>query len=374
MSKNKRRVAIVHDVFIEQGGAERVLLRLLSLYPGADVSAPLITPKARRLLKKAGAGTIVTSPFNSLPLVHSASILLKPVLFLYWQTLNFSGYDLVISSSHSFSSKAVRTPAHALHISYIHTSPRYLYDEYSETRILKNPLMKGVLWPLLAWLRAQDFAAAQRPDVLVANSRAVARRIRKYYGRSSVVIHPPVLLPKRVPKRLPLDQQYYLCFSRLASQKGIDLAVRACTQLGRPLKVVGEGSERAYLESIAGPTVQFLGRVPDKQLAKIFTGARAMIYPAIEEDFGMAPVEAMGYGVPIIAHRSGGTKETVIEGKTGIFFDEWTVAGVGRAIEQFERRRFSPAACRRQAEHFSAAHFDRQFRALVKQEEGRRHG
>lgn len=356
----------MHDVFIEQGGAERVLLAILSLYPGADVYVPLLTNEAEKIMLDAGAEKVITSSFNTIPFIHSASILLKPFLFWYWEALDLAKYDLVISSSHSFSSKAVITSPGTLHISYIHTSPRYLYSEFNETRIIQQPLLKILLSPLLSWLRYKDFLAAQRPDLLVANSKEVQQRIRKYYRRDSALIYPPVKIPRVMPKKLPLKKQYYVCFSRLAKQKGIDLAVQACTVLQKPLKVVGEGAERAYLESLAGRTVEFLGRVPDRNLAKVFAGAKAMIYPSLQEDFGIAPVETMAYGVPVVAHRSGGVTESVVAGKTGIFFDDWTIEGVTAAIRQFEKTHFTAEDCRQQAKRFSEAVFRTKFLTLVK--------
>lgn len=373
------KVALIHDVFIEQGGAERVLLELLTLYPDADVFVPLVTPSAESLLKKAGARRVVSSWLNAIPFIHSASILLKPFLFWYWQTLNLKSYTLVISSSHSFSSKAVITGAQTLHISYIHTPPRYLYAEFNETRILRSPVFRFLLSPLLSWLRNQDYLAAQRPDILVANSREVQRRITKYYGRKSLVIYPPVIIPpvftkykyakKKNQGTYQRDEsgQYYICFSRLARQKGIDLAVLACTKLNLPLKVIGEGSELTRLQSLAGPTVEFLGRVEDSELRRIFSGAIAMIYPALEEDFGMAPVEVMAHGIPVIAHRSGGVQESVLEGKTGVFFDEWSAEGVMRAIQVFEKTHFLPADCRKQARRFSAVLFRKKIQQLAAQ-------
>lgn len=360
----KLRVALIHDVFIEQGGAERVLLAILDLFPGADVYTPLLTDSARKLLLERGAKQIITSDFNSVPFIHSASILLKPFLFWYWESLDLSGYDLVISSSHSFSSKAVITGPNCVHISYIHTSPRYLYSEFNETRIIKKPFFKFLLAPLLAWLRHKDFQAAQRPDLLIANSKEVQRRIRKYYRRDSKLIYPPIKLPSRAPTRKHRGN-YYICFSRLAKQKGIDLAVQACTLLRRPLKVIGEGSELAELKQLAGDTIEFLGRVPDRELAKLFAGAKGMIYPSLQEDFGMAPVEAMAHGVPIIAHRSGGVVESVVDKKTGVFFDAWTVEGVIKGIQSFEKKNFSAQNCYKQARLFSEKIFKKQFLSLV---------
>jgi glycosyltransferase involved in cell wall biosynthesis len=342
MTKSRLKVALVHDVFIEHGGAEKVLLAILKLFPGAQVYIPLMTDEARRIVQKAGAGKVITSIFNHVPFIHSASILLKPFLFWYWESLDLGQYDLVISSSHSFSSKAVKASPRAVHISYIHTSPRYLYSEFNETQIIQKPFFKVILRPLLAWLRRKDYLAAQNPDVLIANSLEVQLRIRRYYRRDSQVIYPPVEIPAVSEKMT--KKRYYVCFSRLAKQKGIDLAVQACTALNRPLKVIGEGSQAQYLRSLAGKTIQFLGRVPDKKLPVILAGAKGMIYPALQEDFGMAPVEAMAHGVPVIAHRSGGVVESVVDGKTGIFFDDWTASGVIEGIKKFEQKNFSAAA------------------------------
>jgi glycosyltransferase involved in cell wall biosynthesis len=363
MPKNK--VAIVHDVFIEQGGAERVLIAMLGLFPGADVYVPLATPAARTLLLRHGAGKVISSFLNDIPFIHSASLFLKPFLFWYWESLDLGGYDLVISSSHSFSSKAVITGAHTLHASYIHTPPRYLYAEYNETRILKHPLMRVLLAPLLSWLRMKDFIAAQRPDVLIANSKEVQRRIAKYYRREAVIIYPPIQIPVLKKLRPLRKKSYYICFSRLAKQKGIDLAIHACNALRRRLVIIGEGSEKEYLQSIAGDTIIFAGRVGDEKLASLFAGAKAMIYPSLEEDFGMAPVEAMAHGVPVIAHRSGGVRESVQEGKTGLFFDEWNAIDIVRAIRAFEKKQFSAAACRRQAARFSDTLFKRKLRQYI---------
>lgn len=367
----KNNVALIHDVFIEQGGAERVLLAMLELFPGADVYTPLITPEARQLLLRRGAAKVITSVLNDIPFIHSASLLLKPFLFWYWESLDLGAYNLVLSSSHSFSSKAVITPPKTLHVSYVHTPPRYLYAEYNETRILKHPMMRVLLAPLLSWLRFKDYMAALRPDVLVANSKEVQRRIAKYYRRQSAIIYPPIQLPA-IQKPLKLSKKsYYICFSRLAKQKGIDLAIHACNALRRRLVIVGEGSEKEYLQSIAGDTITFVGRVPDEKLAALFVGAKAMIYPSLEEDFGMAPVEAMAHGVPVIAHRSGGVRESVKEGKTGLFFDEWNATDVVRAIRTFEKKQFSASACRSQAARFSDTLFKRKLRQLIVVQSGK---
>lgn len=357
------RVAIIHDVFIEFGGAERVLLALLDMYPTADVYTPLLREKNRVELHRHTKGKIVSSCLNDIPFVHSASILLKPLLYLYWEQLDLKEYDLVISSSHSFSSKSVITSPHTLHVSYIHTPPRYLYTEFNETQILKRPFFRILLSPLLSWLRVRDFIGAQRPDILIANSKTVQARINKYYRRDSLVIYPPVCIPNKLSKRKP---QYFVCVSRLARQKGIDLAIKACNQLKERLVIVGEGAQEAYLRSIAGQTIEFWGNVPDENMTKVWAGAKALIYPSIEEDFGIVPVEAMAHGVPVIGHMSGGTAETVIYGSTGIFFDQRSVEGVMDAMKKFRKENFSPRVCRMQAEKFSYNRFIDHMGKLIK--------
>lgn len=364
MKKNQKKIAIVHDVFIEQGGAERVLFSLLDLYPQADVFIPLLSSTGVNLLKKRGVKNIFSSFFNRVPFVHSASLFLKPFLYWYWESLDFNGYDVVISSSHSFSSKAVITSPETLHISYIHTSPRYLYTEFNETRILKKPIIKFLLTPLLSWLRQKDFIAAQRPDLLVANSLEVQKRIQKYYRRSSTVVYPPIRQPKKKPN-LSLPKEYYLCFSRLAKQKNINLAILACNELKKKLVVVGDGAEKSYLKSIAGENVSFLGRVSDESLEKVFSKAKAMIYPSVQEDFGMAPVEALAHGVPIIGSYSGGVKEFLQEGKNGFFFQEITVEGIKSALKRFEKSQIKPSYCAKTSQLFSEEVFQKKVRELI---------
>lgn len=203
----KSKVAIIHDVFIEHGGAERVLLALIHMFPEADIYVPLLSKEGLTLLKKKTSGKIYSSFFNHIPFISSASLLLKPFLYLYWENLDLKQNTLVISSSHSFSSKSVITSPECLHISYIHTPPRYLYTEYNETRILRSSFFKFLLSPVLAWLRIQDFIGAQRPDILVANSKVVQKRILKYYRRESQVIYPPLLLKTKKQELQTTDRK-----------------------------------------------------------------------------------------------------------------------------------------------------------------------
>lgn len=362
MNKKNIKVAIIHDVFIELGGAERVLAVLMEMYPQADIFIPLLDQKKFSLLKSNTNGTINVSSLNKIPFIHKASILLKPLLYLYFENLDLTAYDLVISSSHSFSSKAVLTSPHTLHISYIHTPPRYLYCEYNETQIIKKKIFKILLSPLLSWLRQKDFLAAQRPDFLVANSKEVQLRIKKYYRRDSFLIYPPVSV--KIKPFINKKKNYYLCHSRLAKQKGVDLAIKAFNKSGKKLIIIGRGSEEKYLKSIAEENITFLGFVEDKKLPKIYAEARAVVNCAKEEDFGMATVEALFFGVPVIAFASGGTKE-IVGSKVGVLFRDYNDDSLIKAIKKFEKLNFKNEDCIRQAKKFSKDNFKKSLAKII---------
>lgn len=356
------RIAIVHDIFVDFGGAERVLLALLDLYPSADVFIPLLTSSNKKILRQHTRGRIVSPWFSSVSHLRWAQLVIKSFIFFYWKSLDLTQYDLVISSSHSFSSHSVSVGRHTLHVSYIHTPPRYLYGQFNETQIINRPFFRAIFSPLMAALRKQDINGASRPKVLIANSRTVQKRIKKYYHRGSIVVYPPVTTPVKNMKREP---RYFLCMSRLVKQKGIDLAIRACNSLNERLVVVGKGPEEPYLRSIAGPTIKFVGFVPDGKISGVFAGAKALLYPSIDEDFGIVPVEAMAHGVPVIGHNSGGTAETVVEGKTGFLFDDWTVESLTQAMHTFSTTRFHPPDLIRHAKKFSRRTFTSSFARVV---------
>lgn len=356
------RVAIVHDHFLYLGGAERVLLALLTICPRADVYLALATQDNAALLKKHTAGNIITSPFNHFPNALNLADWFKPLLYFWWESLDLSDYKLIISSSHSFSAKSVITPPGVVHVSYIHTPPRYLYDEYNETRWIRNPFVKTLVKPIFSWVRNKDYTAAQRPDVLIANSKTVRDRIRRYYNRDSVVVYPPVKTHKRLPKNTP---KYFLCASRLVKQKGVDLAVHTCTKLALPLAVVGAGPQKKHLRSIAGPTVQFLGFVPDNKMEEVYGGAKALFCCARDEDFGMVPVEAMAHGVPVIAYNAGGVRETMIDEKTGVMFNDFNIESLIGAIKRFENLSFSQEFLLAHARQFSEERFIREFKRVI---------
>ena len=355
------KIAVVHDYFTQLGGAEKVAEELCRAIPNPALFATVAFPECMpgRLQNKA----VHTSWMQNLPWIdkyYRFYFLLYPFGV---SSMDLSEYDLVISSSSSYA-KGVRTSRDAIHVCYCHTPMRWVwsYDDYSR-RDSFGHAQRTVLRTLVRGLRYWDEAASRQPDHFVANSKVVAERIRKAYGRCSEVIHPPIDTHRFRPSREP--GEYYIVLSRLVSYKRIDLAVDACTALGRKLLVIGDGPDRARLESVAGPTVTFVGRAPDEEVDYHVSRCRALIFPG-EEDFGMAPLEVAAAGRPTIAYRAGGAVETVVENVTGIFFDQQDPDSVAEAILRFEMQEWSPDAIRRHSELFSVEIFQDRFRSFLR--------
>jgi glycosyltransferase involved in cell wall biosynthesis len=271
-------------------------------------------------------------------------------------------YELVVSSSIAFT-HAVRTSKAATHVSYVHTPMRYAWDldTYLRGSTFSLPARVGsrVLRPLL---RRWDRSTASRPDVLVANSNTVRQRIKRFWGRDAEVIHPPVDIDEIQPSGE--DDGFLLIAARMLAYRRIDLAIEAANRLNRVLVLVGDGPERARLQATAGPTVQFMGHVPREDLVDLIRRCHAYLVPG-EEDFGIAPVEAMAAGKPVVALRAGGAAESVIDRQTGLLYDGATAKSLADAIVEADSMSFDPAVIRARAETFSTAAFHEQWRQLL---------
>lgn len=357
------KVAIVHDWLTGIGGAERVVESLLKAYPQAD----LFTSVYREDKLPQFSGKARTTFLQHWPLAtrkHQLYPVLRPVAF---ESLDFAGYDLVISSS-SAEAKGVVTPTETLHIAYIHTPVRYYWSNYKEYLAdpgfgFLNPVIKLITPFFVRQMRYWDFAAAQRPDKLIANSENVAKRIKKYYKRSSEVIHPPVDTV-RFQQKNAVEGDYYLIVSRLVPYKRYDIAVEACTRLGRRLIVVGGGPELKRLQKMAGPCVEFRGPLDGDEITMLYEGCKAFLFPG-EEDFGITPLEAMACGKPVLAYGRGGALETVVDGSTGVLFRDQTVGSLVNAIELCESIQWNSRAIARHASGFSEARFIEQIHRAV---------
>jgi glycosyltransferase involved in cell wall biosynthesis len=369
------RVAIVHDWLTGIRGGERVLEALLELLPGADLFSLMAFPD--RLSPTLAARPVHVSFVQNMPFVRRRYRYYLPLFPSAVESLDLSSYDLVVSSSHCVAKGAVKRPG-AVHISYVHTPMRYVWgmlDQYFADGGFggfKRTVAAAALWPLRIW----DRRTADRVDHFIANSENVARRIRSCYGREATVIYPPVDNDLFRPGG-PRDD-FFLVVSALVPYKRVELAVDAARLGGLPLWVVGEGPELKRLRRRAGPTVRFLGRVPDEELAALYARARAVIFPG-EEDFGLVPLEAMSSGTPVVAFSAGGARESVVglddeSGRppTGVFFTEHSAHAILRAVHELEARReaFDPAALRRHAEGFGRPVFLRRMRAFLEERLG----
>ncbi len=352
-------LALVHDWLNQRGGAEDVLETLVSLFPRAPIYTSIYwragMPPAYR------AWDIRTSWMDYLPGIHRHHQPYLPLYPLAFAATDLSDYDLVLSNKSGFC-HGIRT-GDTPHICYCLTPTRYVweFDRYAARESLPTAL-KRALRPLVALLRRWDYRAARRVTHFIAISHEVQRRIRRYYDRDSVVIFPPVATDRFQPS--PTYDDYYLIVSRLVPYRRIDLAVRAFNLLGRPLVIAGDGRDRERLQSLAGPTVTFLGRVPDADLPDLYARCRAYILPGAE-DFGIAPVQAQAAGRPVIAYRAAGALDTVIEGRTGVFFDAPTPESLAAAVRDFDPASVSPADCRANAMRFDKAVFERSLLAFL---------
>lgn len=363
--KKKFKIAIIHDSLTDFGGAERTLFSLLKIFPKADLYTSLLEGQLGREIKKTFKGQIFFSKLSNFNLITSYPSFFKPYFYhYYWSKLNLNVYDLVISSSHSFCANWVKVKNK--HISYIHTPPRFLYEEFNEMNWLRHPIIKKAIDPYFAYLRKKDKEKVQKINLMITNSKNVQNRIKKYYDRDSQVIYPPVKLPKKITKSSKIKKTHYLFFSRLVKQKGIELVIKAFNLSRKPLLVVGTSQQAQKWQKMAKSNIKFLGFVSDQKMPDIYAQSKALVYASIQEDFGLVPVEAMSYGLPVIAYRDGGVKETVIEQKTGLFFRKYDEKALNEVIEQFEKMNFSKENCLKQAKKFSEQRFAKEIIELIK--------
>ena len=342
------RIAVVHDYFTQLGGAEKVAEELYNFLPGADLFATVALPD--KLPETLKGVKIHTTWMQRLPFMRSHYRLYFPLYPLAVSSLDLTAYDLVISSSSGYV-KGIQTHPNALHVCYCHTPMRWVWNtEAYSSREKFGGGVRAILPTLLRGLRTWDEGAARQPDHFIANSQAVADRIRNAYGRYSEVIAPPIDI-----ERFRMSEEhddYYIVLARLVAYKRIDLAISAFTRLNKRLVVIGGGPALDSLRDGAGPSVYFAGRLSDHEVDLYVSKCKALIFPG-EEDFGMAPVEVAAAGRPTIAFRGGGAIETVVENVTGLFFDEQSVDSLVDAVLRFEQQDWHPVTIRKHAEGFS---------------------
>lgn len=363
------KIALVHDYIKEYGGAERVLETLHNMFPDAPVYTLVYCPEFLGPHKERFENwDIKTSPFNDIPFKEKFISIYR--LFAPWmfKIFNFSGYDVIIvSSTGAYSPNAIRKKQ-AKQICYCHTPPRYLYGYATAREWKKNIVIRIVAELMNHILRMVDFKASQNVDQYIANSEEVRARIKKFYRKDAVVVYPPVAMDIKfeLPQK-KAQKTFYLAGGRLARPKHFDLLIQAANALKIPLKIFGKGfaGYGEELQEMAGKTVEFLGEISDAEKKEYMRETKAFFFAGEDEDFGIVPVEAMGVGTPVIAYRSGGVKETVVDGRTGVFFDELTVKSITQAVKRFERLKIKPEDCIKQAGKFSKENFEKGIRKVV---------
>lgn len=373
------KVALVHDDLIQHGGAERLFEAMLEIWPQASVFTSMAVELWINKLSGSSAlktGKLKVSFMQKLPFKKRLFRHYFPLYPLAFESFDFSGFDIVLSSSARFAHGVVTRPE-TLHLAYINSPGRMFWEAASY--YYRPGLLKTMLTPFLSYLRLWDRIAAQRPDFIIANSKTPQARVKKYWGRNSAVIYPFVDLERFTLMGAALHSsdshptgggisadEYYLIVSRLVAWKRIDLAIKACNNLRLNLLVIGEGPDKKHLKRLAGPTIEFKGRVSDQDMVGYYRNCQALVVTQ-KEDFGIAPLEAMACGRPVVALRLGGTLETVVEGKTGEFFYPQTVEALEHILRLFNPKRYHPENCCRQAERFGKRRFKQELKDFVEE-------
>ncbi len=369
MLPKETKIALVHDDLIQRGGAESIFTTMLEIWPEADVYSSMISDYWKTRISNL---KLKTSFMQKLLFKKKLYRHYFPFYPLAFESFDLSDYDLVISSSTRFSHGVITRPE-TCHICYMNSPGRMWWEPgayFQGGGMAGTSPATTILSPLLSWLRIWDYQAAQRVDYFIANSKTPAARIKKYFNRDAEVVYPYVDLDrfnnrdsKSADSAKP-DNDFFLIVSRLAQWKRIDIAVRACNQLELPLKVVGSGPDYNRLKSLAGSTVDILGRLPNKDVVQYYRNCRGFIFPQ-KEDFGITPLEAMAAGKPVIGYKAGGALETIIDGKTGEFFYPQTVDALVNVLRNFDPSKYNSIECKKQANRFSKARFKNDLTRLV---------
>lgn len=356
------KVALVYDWVNKWGGAERVLMALHQIWPHAPLFTSVYNPSTASWAK---VFEIRTSFLQNFPFAKRRHELYPWLIPLAFESFNFDEYDLVISVS-SGAAKGIITKPGTKHICYCLTPTRYLWSGYEQYFKIRS--IRLLTKPIINYLRNWDKIISSRPDFYIAISKTVQQRIKKYYQKESEVIYPPVDIEKfNIEKtNQKKKEKYFLIVSRLVSYKRVDLAIEVFNRLGWNLKIIGEGNQMSKLKKMAKKNIQLLGQLTDEELVVYYQNCEAVIFPQ-EEDFGLVSVEAQACGKPVIAYKSGGATETILEKKTGEFFYPQTPEALKRVLLNFDSKNYKAEDCRKQAEKFSKQNFIKNFKKKIEE-------
>lgn len=360
------KIAFVHDYLVQYGGAERVLECLCELYPYAPIYTILHNKEAMHGVFE--NKRIHTSYLQKFPFARKWHRVFPSLMPPAIEQFDFSPYDIVVSDSSSYA-KGIITRPETLHICYMHTPMRYAWDDCQKyTKDFYFPhFIKRLIPFAMNYIRIWDKVSADRVDVFIANSNFVARRIKKYYRQDAIVIHPPVDTKKFTISENIKSEKYFLMVGRLLAYKRNDIAIEAFNKLKLPLKIIGRGPEIKRLKKMAGPTIEFLGRVDDDDLGKYYAQCQAVIFPQ-EEDFGIVAIEALASGKPLIAFRGGDIPEHMEAEKMGVFFDQQNPDAIVEAVEKFQKLSFDPNYIRSKVLKFDRENFKAKMKEVIERE------
>ncbi|HSW89155.1 MAG TPA: glycosyltransferase [Candidatus Saccharimonadales bacterium] len=369
-----KKIALVHDYIKEYGGAEKVLETLHTMYPDAPVFTLVYCPDFLGPHKERFTNWDIRPSFlQYLPFKHKFISIFRLFAPFIFKTFDFAGFEIIIVSATGAYNPNMIEKKNAKQICYCHTPPRYLYG-YATAREWKKNLFLRILGETANhFLRLIDYRSSQNVDQFIANSENIKKRIEKFYRRDAIVVYPPAVKVSRSKYHVVSikKESYYLAGGRLARAKHYDLIIKACAELGLALKIFGKGFAgyeeelRALHSSLGKEHSEFLGEVPDDKKFELMRGAKAFVFAGEDEDFGIMPVESMSVGTPVIAYKSGGVLETVVDGKTGIFFKELTVSSLVSAIKKFEKLKLRAEDCIKQSERFSEEKFKKEIEKIV---------
>jgi glycosyltransferase involved in cell wall biosynthesis len=360
------KIALVHDDFCQLGGAERLFEEVAKIYPDAPIFTALFD--RAKIPKSIDPKRLESSFIQKIPFAKNFYKALLPLYPLAFESFDFSGFDLVISSTTRFA-KAIITQPGAKHICYINSTPRFLYNDQTQKQYLSKPLL-FLAKPYLNWLKRWDKVSSARPDFYIANSKNIQKQIKQEYNRDSSVVYPAVdtefFKPGNRILKKSSDNDYYLVVSRLNKWKKIDIAIEACIDLNQPLIIVGIGPDEIRLKSLADKSsnINFLENTSKEQLLQLYQNAKGLIVTQ-KEDFGISIVEAQACGKPVIAFAKGGALEIIINGKTGLFFKEQTVNSLKDAISAQSKLKWDISTCRENSLRFSKATFINRFKKTI---------
>jgi glycosyltransferase involved in cell wall biosynthesis len=358
------KIALVHDYLVQYGGAERVLECFTELFPYAPIYTLVYNKDFMH--GKFEEKNIKTSFIQKFPFAKSHHRIFPHIMPVAIEQFDFSAYDIVLSDSSSYA-KGIITGPETLHICYMHTPMRYAWDDCQKyTQDFYFPSFIKKIVPLaMNFVRIWDRASVDRVDKIIANSKFVAKRIKKYYKKESVIIYPPVNIDNFYISEK--QESYFLMVGRLIAYKRFDIAIEAFNKLGLKLKIISRGPELKRLRKMAKSNIEFLGRVPDEKLAEYYAKCKAFVFPQ-EEDFGIVAVEAMASGRPIIAYRGGDIPEHMEDGKMGVFFEKQNPEDIIEAVKKFENMTFDPQYIREKAKKFDKKLFKAKIKDYIEKE------